>query len=74
MTADQYRRRVEHGFTACAWGDNNPFRTTITERLELMGGLHCPPPTADRFTRRDDPRVDHLREVAECKVEGGTPF
>jgi hypothetical protein len=74
MTADDYRRRIEHAFTAVAFSDDNPFHSSITARLESMGGLHRSPQTADRFTRRDDIKVAHLREVAECKVEGGSPF
>jgi hypothetical protein len=74
MTAADYRQRAEHGFAAVVFSDGNPYRSSIVARLESPGGQYAASRTADRFTRRDDIKVDLLREVAECKVEGGSPF
>jgi hypothetical protein len=40
----------------------------------MLGGQYAPSRTSDRFTRRDDAKVAHLHEVAECKQEGGCAF
>ncbi|TWT92460.1 hypothetical protein Pla108_40860 [Botrimarina colliarenosi] len=74
FTADDYHRRIERAFAACEWGNTNPYRAQIAERLASMGGLHCPSRAADRFTEREQPRVDHARETAEAKAEPATPF
>lgn len=60
--------------TAESWSDANPFKASLLKRLEALGGQYRPSQTADRRTGLEQPRVDHAREVAECKVEGGTPF
>lgn len=44
------------------------------ERLAALGGQYARSRTADRSTEREQARVDHAREVAECKAEGGHPF
>lgn len=60
--------------TAESWSDANPFKASLLTRLAVMGGLHAPSRTADRRTELEQPRVDHYRETAEAKAEGGTPF
>jgi hypothetical protein len=60
--------------TAESWSDANPFKASLLKRLEALGGQYRASQTADRRTQREQARVDHAREVAEAKSEGGTPF
>ena len=60
--------------TAESWSDANPFKASLLKRLESLGGQYAPSRTADRRTALEQPRVDHAREVAECKAAGGLPF
>lgn len=70
MTADDYRRRVEHGFAAAAFSNTNPYRATISERLASMGGLHRAPQTADdRITMADEDAVSLMRELPAALTE-----
>jgi hypothetical protein len=60
--------------TAESWSASNPYRQQLLDRLESLGGQYAPSRTADRRTALEQPRVDHAREVAECKAEGGSAF
>ena len=60
--------------TAESWSASNPYKQQLLDRLESLGGQYAPSRTADRRTEREQPRVDHTREVAESKAAGGLPF
>lgn len=72
MTNTEYTRRIEHAFHVAQWQDANPFRRVAIERLEraglaALGGLHKPStPATDTSVIREQPKVDHARDVAEA--------
>ncbi len=51
-----------------------PAATSRRRRLEALGGQYAPSRTADRFTEREQARVDHARDVAEAKSQPCNPF